>query len=171
MKITGVLFSVILLFSATIAADEANAQLRDARHSPMDWTGNIVKSPANESNSKLFGLVNFEMNHSYEMTMSHAGNQTFNQNFYTNTLHLLFNERLTGRLDVSVAHSLFGDMPNGFDNSPRVFVRNAELNYKLSDNTRIHFSFSQVPGGYGYYNPYSPFNPYNRYNRFHPYGY
>ncbi|MFU8861887.1 MAG: hypothetical protein ACNA8K_15865 [Cyclonatronaceae bacterium] len=178
MKTFSYLLTVILLVTAFSTADDALAQMRDARTSPLDWTGNVVKDPAAENSNKLFGLVNFQMNHSYEMTMTSAGGQTFNQNFYTNTMHLMFNERLTGRLDVSMAHSMFGNMP-GFDNGPRVFVRNAELNYKFSENSRLHVSFSQMPYGYGYNNMYNRnfmnpyYSPYGRSNRYHydPFGF
>jgi hypothetical protein len=160
------LSGILLLAAVFTYCGDAQAQMRDARVSPLDWTGNVVKSPSSDNGNRLFGLVDFQMNHSYEMTVTNMGNQTFNQNFYTNTLHLLFNERLTGRLDVSLAHSMFGNMP-GFDNGPRVFVRNAELNYRFSENSRLHISFSQMPAGYGYYNMFNrPYmNPY-----YYPYG-
>jgi hypothetical protein len=177
MRTFSYLLAAILLVTAFSTTDDALAQMRDSRVSPLDWTGNVVNNPTSGDN-KLFGMVNFQMNHSYEMTMTNAGGQTFNQNFYTNTMHLLFNERLTGRLDVSMAHSMFGEMA-GFDNSPRVFVRNAELNYKFSENTRLHISFSQMPYGYGYNNMYNRnfmnpyYSPYGRSNRFYhdPFGF
>jgi hypothetical protein len=79
---------------------------------------------------------------------------------YTNTMMFDLGKNLTGRVDLSVSHSPFGpsslygsNQKSGTD--AQLFIRNAELNYKISDKASIHLQFRQVPGGFGYgYNPF-----------------
>ncbi|MCH8569495.1 MAG: hypothetical protein LAT67_14570 [Balneolales bacterium] len=135
----------------------ANAQFRDGIDPPIHpeypeiHSGSVSTSPMLQSD-QLFGLFDFNMSHSYEMTMGSAGGQTFNQNYYTNTMNFLFNDRLQGRVDLSVAHSPFGNNFLGESQGPQFFVRNAMLSYDVTDNTNITFQFRQIPGGM--YNPY-----------------
>ncbi len=128
----------------------AEAQFRDGvTPEPQEYTGTVTALPAGD---EIFGLFDFRMDHSYEMTMGSFGGDTYNQNYYTNTMHFLFNENLTGRLDLAVGHSPFGNSFMGENQGPQFFVRNAQLNYNFSENTRLSVSFRQIPGGM--YNPY-----------------
>ena len=65
-------------------------------------------------------------------------------------MHFLFNEDLYGRLDLGVAHSPFGNSLMGNNQGAQFLVRNAEINYRLNENTHFRFSFQQQPAGYGY---------------------
>jgi hypothetical protein len=149
-------FVVVLMLvfgSATIAA----AQLRHEEPNPYQWTGSILRSaPIAQSSSLPFGMKGFQMSHSYEMTMGTFGGQTYNQNYYTNSMALQFNDRMTGKLDVAFAHSPFG---NGMmmNQGPRIFIRNAEFQYQISPKTQFSVSFQQ--------------NPWNRYQSPYLYGY
>jgi hypothetical protein len=148
-------FALIVL--ATFCLPEAGtAQLRAELPTPYNITGpTIMTQGAVRSDSKLFGLLNMRMGHSYEMTMGSFGGQMYNQNMYTNTVYLDFNERMNGRFDVAFAHSPFGNAMPGMNQTGQVFVRNAEFNYKLNDRTQFSFRFQQVPGGMGMYgNPF-----------------
>ena len=138
----------------------AEAQFRDGvLPEPHEYTGTVTTLPASDD---VFGLFDFRMDHSYEMTVGSFGGDTFNQNYYTNTMHFLFNENLTGRLDLAIGHSPFGNSMMGDNQGAQFFVRNAQLNYNFSENTRLSVSFRQIPGGM--YSPYSYgnsfFNPY-----------
>ena len=163
MRITSFLLAFIVVFLTFTA--ESFSQLRDDLPSQVNRTGNVT-NPADASNqNKLFGLVDFRMSHSYEMTMSNFGGNTFNQNYYTNTMQLFFNPNLTGRVDLSVAHSPFGNGFMGQNQGPQFFVRNAELNYRFSENSAISIQFQQIPAG-SFMNPFSPhYSPYGRNTR------
>jgi hypothetical protein len=158
-----------LLILATFCLD-AEAQFRDNLPSGMDLTGNVVK--AETSPDQLFGLVNFQMSHSYEMSFGSFAGQGYNQNIYTNTMHLLFNDRLRGRVDLSVAHSPFGNGLTGRE-GPQFFIRNAQLSYDITDSSNISLSFSQVPYSQ-FFNPFhhNPYNrsPFSRYHGIDPFG-
>ncbi len=151
--------SLFLLIGIFAVPQISEAQFRDTDYEPTDYSG--VVSTDNSGTHDL-GWFDFRMDHSYEMTVGSFGGNTYNQNFYTNTMHFLFNENLTGRVDLSVAHSPFGNSLFGEDQGPQFFIRNAELNYNITDNTQLRFQFRQIPGGmynpygygHGYYNPY-----------------
>ncbi|MEX0686858.1 MAG: hypothetical protein WD267_10565 [Balneolales bacterium] len=136
------------------------AQFKADAPSSLDRTGAVTMETEPVGDDKFLGLFNFQMDHSYEMSMSSVGGNTYNQNFYTNTMHFDFNNNLYGRVDLGLAHSPFGNSMMGNDQSTQILVRNAELNYKLNDNTRFRLSFQQQPAGYGYGRGY-----YNRYNQ------
>ena len=151
------LLTVALLFGLQ---QTSLAQFKADTPSPFDRTGAVTMETQPAGDDQILGLFNFQMDHSYEMSMSNIGGNTYNQNFYTNTMHFLFNENLYGRLDLGVAHSPFGNSLMGNDQMAQVMVRNAEINYKLNDNTRFRISFQQQPAGYGYGHGY-----YNRFNQ------
>lgn len=138
--------TLILLFSCVQLAE---AQFRDSHNDRPDFTGSVTDT---ESNS-FFDSINFQMNHSYEMTAGSLGGQGYTQNFYTNSMQFLFNEDLRARVDMSVGHSPFGNGLAG-DQGTQFFIRNAMLQYDFSENTSITFQFRQIPsgmyGGYGY---------------------
>ena len=110
------------------------------------------------------------MHESYEMTFSSMGGHFYNQNIFTNSMLFRLTPRLTGRLDLSMAHSPFGQgfITNKKDQF-RFFVRNASLNYKLGKNSDISIHFSQVPYS-SYYNPYG-YGPLGYGYGYNPYGY
>ncbi len=159
MKITAIFGFLILL---ALPSQDISAQFRSDTYSPFDRTGTILR-PNTEQSSSFLGLQNFQMNHSYEMTMGSVGGSMYNQNVYTNTMHLMFNEDLYGRVDLAVAHSPFGNSFMGQENQTQFYVRNAELNYRFSENSRIQIRFQQIPAGQGYGYGYGHHrNPYNR---------
>lgn len=158
MRTTITALFISLLFLMT-NVDFAEAQLREDVPSNYHYTGNVLKSTQPEN--RLFGLVDYRMGHSYEMTFGSFGGQSYNQNIYTNTLHLYMSDRLTGRLDLAVAHSPFGNNIMG-NQGPQFFVRNAELNYNLNDRTHFRVSFQQIPQS-------SLYNPYMHGRHYHPF--
>jgi hypothetical protein len=159
---------LILTFaiSAGIYSD-AEAQLRRELPSPYRISGpTLVSEMHQRDSSRLFGLVNVSMAHSYEMSMSSFGGSMYNQNMYTNTLFLNFNENLNGRVDLAFAHSPFGQGLPGANQSGQIFVRNAELNYSFNERTHVRFQFSQMPRGAGMFGYGDPFGHYGHRNSF-----
>jgi hypothetical protein len=147
-----IVLTVTLLFLA-ISANTAAAQFVNEIPRTGDWTGSIVKTDLNQK--KIFGNVAFKMNHAYEVSFTSFGGQAYNQNMYTNTMLFGFSDRLNARLDLSMAHSPFGNGLMTQGNDMRFMVRNAELNYRISDKSHVSVSFSQMPYGSG--------GPYDRY--------
>jgi hypothetical protein len=149
---------------------QLSAQLRDDLPSYNDFSGPVINNQEATLQTWLsnFFQNNVTMSHSYSMNFGSVGGSYQNVNSYTNTLNFMFTENLTGRMDVSFLHSPFGgsnfvDTNNNIGGE--VLIRNAELNYKISDNAHIQLRYQQLPSSYGY-NPYGyGFSPYG-YNRF-----
>lgn len=164
------LFTLTFVF-AFIFSVQLSAQLREDLSATYEYSGPIVNSNAPTVQTWLnnFFQNNIKMDHTYSMNFGAMGGSYQNVNAYTNTLHFMFSENLTGRLDVSFLHSPFGgsnfvDTNNSLNGE--VLIRNAELNYKLGDNAHIQLQYQQLPSSYGFYNPYG-FSPYGN-NRFNP---
>ncbi|MDZ7683021.1 MAG: hypothetical protein U5J63_15220 [Fodinibius sp.] len=136
----------LLLFFSLAWTSFSHAQLRKDQNKRSELTGPIVKDPSQGAN--LGNLFNMQMDHSYSMMLSSFGGQMQNMNAYTNTMHFFFSEKLTGRVDLSVLHSPFGNSftQSGEGMNPQFMIRNAELNYKLSENSNIRIQFQQRPG-------------------------
>ena len=100
------------------------------------------------------------------MSFSSFGGSYQNINAYTNTMQFALSERMTGRVDISFLHSPFGgntSFSNAGNFQNQVILRNAELNYKISDKAFIHVSYQQLPSQFGF-NPYGyGYSPYNRF--------
>ena len=116
--------------------------------------------------NKLFSPNHFRMSHSYEMSFGSYGGGASSMGMYTNTMAWQFNQKLAARVDLAYAFSPFGSRGFGMqeDNKGRVFLRNAEIAYRPSENVNLHFSVRQSP--YGSY-----MNPYGYYGGMGHYGY
>lgn len=158
-------FSAFLLIF--LVHSMASAQLRENQSKSTDYMGNVVVDRDREAGN-LSNLFNMTMDHSYSMMFGSVGGQYQNINAYTNTMHFFFSEKMTGRVDLAVLHSPFGNsyLNSGNSNQQVDFIiRNAEINYQLSDRSNITFQFQQIPSyGYGY-NRYSPFYNQRYYER------
>ncbi len=162
MKINTILF--LLSGLLILPLQHSQAQFRSDNASVLDRTGPIVRTHNPENRFSLFGLQDFQMSHSYEMSMGSFGGDMYNRNTYTNTMQMMFNENLYGRVDLAMSHSPFG---SGFmgQNQTQFYVRNAELNYKFSETSRVQIRFQQLPSGYGY--GYGYYSPHYRRNHMH----
>lgn len=144
--ISAVSFLVLLLVGISSVS---HAQLREDENRSAELMGPITKQTDPSDGANLGNLFNMRMDHSYSMTFSSFGGQFQNLNAYTNTMHFFFSEDLTGRVDLSLLHSPFGNnlMPNNNNSMNTQFmIRNAELNYQISDKSNIRIQFQQVPG-------------------------
>lgn len=132
----------------------ASAQLRKNVGNSSTLTGPVVKEDPSEG-ANLGNLFNMQMDHSYSMMFSSFGGQMQNMNAYTNTMRFFFSEKLTGRVDLSLLHSPFGNssyLPNNQENNgmnTEFVIRNAELNYQINDKSNISIQFRQIPDNYG----------------------
>ena len=123
--------------------------------------------------NKLFDPSIFRMNQSVEFSASSFGGGVSSMGMFTNSMMWQFNEKLAARVDMSVAYSpnanqQFNNSSGGLNGNAQVFVRNAEVAYRPSENVQIHLSFSQSPYGY-YASPYGYGRGYGYYGsrRFH----
>ena len=161
-------FSVLVTLILLMITSVGHAQIREDLRKSSDLSGPIIKENPSKGGN-LGNLFNMTMDHSYSMMFSNFGGRTSNINAYTNTMRFFFSEDLTGRVDLSVLHSPFGNnlmspgsQPGNNQMGMDFMIRNAELNYQINDKSSISIHFQQVPGygmnpwSQGYYN--RPFN-------------
>ncbi|MEO1022840.1 MAG: hypothetical protein AAFW89_09865 [Bacteroidota bacterium] len=163
------LFALLSLFLALAVSIPAEAQFRRDLGNPNSFSGTVINSQAPTVQSALsnFFRDRVVMQHSYEMSFSSFGGNYQNLNAYTNTMFFNFSPRLNGRVDVSLMHSPFGGNIGAQNNgmNAQVMIRNAELNYQISDNTVIRFQYQQLPFGFspfqqqGFGGAFGPFGP------------
>ena len=157
MRKTLSLLSLVALLGLTLPAQ---AQLRqEAQVQPAPVKLYDQSGPSFTLN-KLFSPEHFRMGHSYEMSFGSFGGDASSLGMYTNSMMWQFNPKLAARVDVAFAHTPFGGGNGiGEGRSGRVFLRNAEVAYRPSENMQLHFSVRQSPYG-SYMNPYGYHNPY-----------
>ncbi len=164
MKFIKVLFSALLIILFTGVA-VSYAQLREAKTDISEYRGPVFKKEDPSEGANLSNLFNMTMSHSYSMNFASIGGRYQNINMYTNTMRFYFTEKLTGRLDLSLMHSPFGSSSlSGFgaDKGVKFIIRNAELNYEISENSSIHIRYQQLPNRYNRdrrFGTFSPFSP------------
>lgn len=147
-KITFISIVSLLLFLLAGIGTTSDAQLRSEANRNAELMGPITKQADRSDGANLSNLFNMQMNHSYSMMFSSFGGQFQNMNAYTNTMHFFFSDDLTGRVDLSVLHSPFGNSmmsPNSGGMDTQLLIQNAELNYQISDRSNIRIQFQQVP--------------------------
>ena len=159
MRTTFSLLCIVLMLSL---ATPAEAQFRETAQQNRSVRTQLYDSGSAAANAlqSLFGAEHFRMNHSYEASFSSFGGQTASMGTYTNSMMWQFNSDWAARMDVSVSHpftqgSAFGNQ------EPRVYIRNAEVAYKPSENFQVRMQFQQSPYG-RYMSPYGSFSPYRR---------
>ncbi len=116
--------------------------------------------------NKLFNPSVFRMSHSIEMSTGSFGGRSSSLGMYTNSMAWHFSDKLAARVDMSVAYSPFnnGALGLGEQQKPQVFLRNAEVAWRPSENVQFHLQVRQSPYG-SYMSPHGYYNPYGYQNR------
>jgi len=111
--------------------------------------------------SSFLGLLDperFLMRHNFEFSYMTGGGQGLSLASYTNSMFYKISDPLNVRFDVTLQGSPFG-ASGGLQQSDlnRLFISNAELNYRPLENMFIKVQYSQLPANYfsGIY-PYYP---------------
>ncbi len=156
-----IITALILILSLNVLV--AEAQLRkDLSFQPEEYTGAVTHTQAPSAGSWM-NMLNMTMSHSYSMSFTNFGGETYNMNAYTNSMFFDVSDRMDALLDVSLLHSPFGNsFLNNSNNSlgTQIIIDSARIDYRLSDNTRISLEFSQNPYRYG--NGFGNHSPFNR---------
>ena len=152
-----------LLAVALACASPARAQMRaDLPGGPAPAA--VYASPTAPTLASLFNANTLRLNHSYEFSYSSFGSGGLGLGVYTTSLGWQPTDRLAARVDVGVAHSPFGDdglrSALGFDQDTpaRLFLRNAELAYRPTENSLLRLQVQQSPYG-AYAAPYGAYGP------------
>lgn len=107
-----------------------------------------------------FNPENFHMRHSFDLSYQTLGGQGMSLGTYTNSMTYDFSNKLNARADISMSYSpyntfsTFGGKKNDLS---KIYLSNAEVNYKPWQNVLVKFQYRQMPYGGYYYSPfYSP---------------
>lgn len=155
--------SVICLFLALVLVSPAQAQLRSGENMQRSPVKILDSGASTFALNKMFSPAHFRMSHSYEFSTSSFGGSGGSLGMYTNTMRWQFNQKLAARVDVSYAHTPFGGNAfAGEGQNGQLFLRNAEVAYRPTENIQLHFSVRQSPYG-RYMSPYGHYAPYGSY--------
>ncbi|MDZ4699366.1 MAG: hypothetical protein SH809_06655 [Rhodothermales bacterium] len=143
----------------------AQAQLRETALDQRASTRLYDTHKSGFTLNQLFDKSHFRMSQSAEFSAGSYGGQTMSMGMFTNSMMWQFSSKLAARVDMSVAYSPNAGTLNssqfggGQSGDARVFLRNAEVAYRPSENVQLHLSIRQNPyGSYG--SPYGHYNPY-----------
>ena len=147
-----VFFSLVL--AAALAVPAAAQRLSD-----LPGQAPAIAPAARLSPSALFNARTLQFSQSVEMSYAGGAGGSLGLGVYTGSVQWQPSSRLAGRVDVGVAQNLFatGAVPGalGADGGqPRLFLRNAEIAYRPTENSVLHLSVQQSPYG-AYAAPYS----------------
>ena len=152
------LLCLVIMLSMTAPAE---AQLRETARQSSSVQTQLYDTGSTATNAlqSLFGAEHFRMGHSYEASFSSFGGNASSMGMYTNSMMWQFNSNWAARMDVSVAHPF--TQTNAFGaQKARVFIRNAEVAYRPSENMELRFQVQQNPYG-RYMSPYgAAYSPY-----------
>ena len=107
----------------------------------------------------LFNAETLDFSQSYEASYIGAAGGSVGLGMYTASMRWQPSDKLAGRVDLGVSHTLFGSQEAGAalglgqTDGTRVFLRNAELAYRPTKNAVLHLSVQQSPYG-AYASPY-----------------
>ena len=119
----------------------------------------LSETPGALGIGQLFNAQTLKFSQSYEASYSGGAGGSIGLGVYTASLRWQPTQNLAGRVDVGVMHSPFGssEIQSGLGldggSDTRVFLRNAELAYRPTENAMIHLSVQQSPYG-SYASPY-----------------
>lgn len=147
----------VLLFAAAAPVRAQRAADVPGRAAPVV----LSETPSALGVGDWFSAETLKFGQSYEASYSAGAGGSLGLGVYTASLQWQPTARLAGRVDVGVMHSPFGSSQIqgalGLDGAgdTRVFLRNAELAYRPTDNATLHLSVRQSPYGayaapYGY---------------------
>lgn len=148
--------SLICLVTVLCLAQPAQAQLRGT--APNGPSPTQLYDTSRDLLGKIFDDDHFRMSHSYEMSMSSFGGQSASMGMYTNTMRWQFNDSWAARVDVSMMQP-FSGQAFGNQQQPRLFLRNAEVAYRPSENTEFRIQIRQSPFG-RYASPHGRYSPF-----------
>lgn len=141
-------FLSILLFASLLlfVPQESSAQFRKDTGNPN--ISGIMSVPGTDV---LFGLIDpskIHMQHSLSMSYGAFGNNGMMLNTYMNILDYQISDKLMLRTNLGIMSSPYNTMGNDFYlNKPRLFG-GAQLEYKMSENSRLLLQFQSQPGYY-----------------------
>ncbi|MDE2995408.1 MAG: hypothetical protein OXT73_01510 [Bacteroidota bacterium] len=155
----------LLLAATLVATTPAQAQLRSSGSAAETSVRLYDQGTAGFSLNRFFTPEHFRMSHTFEASSSSWGGGS-SMAMYTNSMMWQFSSKLAARLDVAAASQLGGNtrLAQALGQNPnQVFIRNAEIAYRPTENIQLHLRMRRSPYG-SYMSPYGSYNAYDRWN-------
>ncbi|HZK75791.1 MAG TPA: hypothetical protein VFD13_02685 [Candidatus Kapabacteria bacterium] len=155
---------IAALFLLALASTSSYAQFRSDASQPQPPL-NTAGAMSGGGDSFLSGLLDparFSMHQSVSMSFVSSGFGSTGLSMFTNTFAYRPSSDLYISADVSMVYSPFSTFGSAFQNQMNgVYLTNAQIDWKLSDNTFLRVEYMGGPGAgmYGGYSPYS-YNPF-----------
>ncbi|MBI5727611.1 MAG: hypothetical protein HY965_07140 [Ignavibacteriales bacterium] len=103
----------------------------------------------------LFDPSRFSMSHSYSLSYSASGKNGLALGVYTNSMMFKFADNLNLVVDASMVHSPYSTFGKTMQNQlTGIYLSNAQLSYRPSENTYITLQYQNIPESYYYSNPF-----------------
>lgn len=140
---------VLVVFSAT-------AQFKQKPSEEPRVSDSFIQPQSASDWFNLFNPNNFQMRHSYSASYAMSGGYGLALQRYTNSMLYQFAPNLNARVDISLQNSPYSTFDYRLQNQfNKLYLSNAEINYRPWDNTQIRLSYRQIPWDYyGYYRPF-----------------
>ena len=108
--------------------------------------------------SRLFDPSRFSMHQTYSFSMFSGGGGSTGLSAFTNTFLLQPSDNLMISADVSAVYSPFSSFGSAYQKSLNgIYLSNAQLNWKMGDNTFLRIEYNGAPYLNGGYDPMYPF--------------
>jgi hypothetical protein len=151
---------VVLVLALVLLSAVSDAQFRTQAVGESRVSDGLIEQSSGSSLFSWFNPEKFRMRHSLSFGFQSIGGQGLSMGTYTNSMSYEFSDKLDARADISLSYSpyntfsTFGGTKNNFSS---IYLSNAEVNYRPSENVIVRFSFNQLPyGSYSYSPFYSP---------------
>jgi len=98
------------------------------------------------SNGQSSFLSSFNMRHSYSLTYSSLGKNSFAIQAYTNTISFNLSDNLSFEMDASIVNMPYSTLGRNFQNYINgIYLTRAQLNYKISEKSNLQIQFNNKP--------------------------
>ena len=153
MKTSIIIATLVFLFGT------ASAQLKTQIDGQQSISNALIRPLSAESFTGLFDPNRFSMRHSFSLGYVSGGGNGLSLASYTNSMNYKLADPLDVRMDITLQGSPFGSYGSPTQNNlSKLFISNAQMNYRMGDNMRIQFQYQQLP--YSQWLMNDPFSPY-----------
>ena len=148
---------VAIVMLAMVANMNVMAQFKSQEENQPSVAQSLVHPTSINSFLGILNPDNFTMHHSFSLSYLSFGGQGLSLASYTNSMFYKISDPLNVRFDLTLQGSPFGNSLGLQQNDlSKIFLSNAELNYRPADNMFIKLQYSQLPFYNLQYNPYYP---------------
>ncbi len=153
-RILVMLVAIVIGFCSL--SEDIRAQFKEKASEKPSVSESLLRRPSPLYFLSWFNPNNFMMRHQFSMSYTSFAGRGLSLASYTNSMFYRIADPLHVRLDVSMLYSPYSSF--GTDDLNRIYISNAELNYRPWENFYIQLQYRQLP--IGTYSPY--YNPFYR---------